>query len=279
MTNKIIDCFIFYNELDLLKFRLDYLYNYVDYFILVEARYTHAGNPKELFYYNNKSDFDKYNNKIIHIIIDEFPKVEKSNDYWKNEHWTRENFQRNEIDKGLYIIDNLNKLNPNDIIIISDLDEIPDRERLKEFKNIPLYNNVRYVLLQDAYYYNINCKLNCIWDYAKIINYYTYINTYDRKPQEIRLGNRFHKDIKVEKGGWHFSYFGNLNFIINKIKNFAHQEYNNDSFIDADKFKYHIDNNISIYNKDHTGVFTEIKDNNYLPENYELLIKFEKDKI
>jgi beta-1,4-mannosyl-glycoprotein beta-1,4-N-acetylglucosaminyltransferase len=280
MNNKIIDCFTFYNELALLEFRLEYLYNYVDYFVLVEARYTHAGNPKELYYDNNKDCFNKYNDKIIHIIVDEFPIAEKSNDYWNSEYWVRERFQRNEIDKGIYKIDKLNKLDYNDIIIISDLDEIPDRERLKEIKYCKLYDNTRYVLCQDMYYYNINCKLNETWTHGKFVNYSTYINTFYRKPQEIRLSDSVYKEIKVEKGGWHFSYFGNLNFIVNKIKNFAHQEYNNNDFINLNKFRTAIDNNVSIYsNNESKGVFIDIKDNDYLPENHELLIKFQKSNI
>ena len=61
MVNKIIDCFTFYNELKILKFRLEYLYDHVDYFILVEGTLSHAGKPKELFYQNNKDQFEKYN--------------------------------------------------------------------------------------------------------------------------------------------------------------------------------------------------------------------------
>lgn len=278
MNNKIIDCFTFYNELELLKFRLDYLYNYVDYFVLVEACYTFAGNPKELYYNNNKTDFNKYNDKIIHIIVNEFPDFEKTNDYLHDKNWNKEYYQRNQIDKGLEIIDNANKLNSDDIIIISDLDEIPDRERLKELKHSKLYNNIRYMLIQDFYYYNINCKLNTLWAHAKVVNYYTYIDSFNRKPQDVRLGYFVNENVRIEKGGWHFSYFGDLNFIINKIKNFSHQEYNNDNFININKFKYHIDNNKSIYNSNDDGVFIDVKDNDYLPENYELLLKFQKNK-
>ena len=65
---KIVDCFIFYNELKMLKFRLKYLYNYVDHFVLVESTKTFTGTPKPLFFQNNKHEFLEYLDKIIHVV-------------------------------------------------------------------------------------------------------------------------------------------------------------------------------------------------------------------
>ena len=70
---KIIDTFIFYNEIELLTYRLSILNEYIDYFVLVEARYSFSGKPKELYYENNKDLFKKFNKKIIHIILDDLP--------------------------------------------------------------------------------------------------------------------------------------------------------------------------------------------------------------
>ena len=83
----IYDCFTFYNELDMLNFRFDYLYDVVDYFVLVEANYTHKGNRKKLFYGDNKELFKKYEKKIIHIIVDDMPNTENA--------WDNENFKEN----------------------------------------------------------------------------------------------------------------------------------------------------------------------------------------
>lgn len=69
----VYDCFSFFNELDLLEIRLNTLDSIVDKFILVESTLTHTGNQKPLFYAENKSRFKKFNDKIIHIIVDEFP--------------------------------------------------------------------------------------------------------------------------------------------------------------------------------------------------------------
>ena len=70
---KIIDCFIFYNEFDLLTYRLNLLNDVVDYFVLVESRHTFVGKEKSLFYNENKQLFEIFNHKIIHIIVDDFP--------------------------------------------------------------------------------------------------------------------------------------------------------------------------------------------------------------
>jgi beta-1,4-mannosyl-glycoprotein beta-1,4-N-acetylglucosaminyltransferase len=67
---KIIDCFTFYNELKLLEYRLNILYNIVDYFIIVEANQTHQGKSKKLYYNENKNRFEKFQDKIIHIVVD-----------------------------------------------------------------------------------------------------------------------------------------------------------------------------------------------------------------
>jgi len=112
---KVIDCFPFYNELDLLDFRLRYMDDVVDKFVLVEATHTQAGNPKELYFEKNKARYEKYLHKIEHIIVDDCPNT--------NDPWDNENHQRRGINKGIV------KTNPgnDDIIIISDVDEIVKR--------------------------------------------------------------------------------------------------------------------------------------------------------
>ena len=118
---KIIDCFIFFNEVDMLKYRLSILDKVVDKFILVEARSTFSGLDKELYYNKNKKMFEQYNDKIINVVID-MPYKKPSIDYSKKEQWENEYFQRNSIEIGLKQL----QLNQNDYIMISDVDEIPD---------------------------------------------------------------------------------------------------------------------------------------------------------
>jgi beta-1,4-mannosyl-glycoprotein beta-1,4-N-acetylglucosaminyltransferase len=268
MSHKIIDCFLFYNELDMLKFRLEYLYNTVDKFILVEATLTHAGNKKELYYNNNKHLFEKYNDKIIHIIANDLPSKELEANAW-----IRENIHRQNIEKGFNEID----LNDNDIICLCDLDEIPDKNILNNIKNLEKIENNLYALEQDFYYYNLNCKYDNKWYHAKLFNFYTYKNILNKNLNNIRstFGFDSYNPYTIKNGGWHFSYFGDVNFIKNKIAEFAHQELNNDTYKNEETIINNIKNNIDLYNREGLNYkYIDIKDNNYLPENYEKLLKF-----
>lgn len=117
---KIYDCFTFFNELDLLEIRLNELNDSVDYFVIVEANKTHTGIPKEYIFEKNKKKFKKFLPKIIYVKINSpFNKLKNS--------WVLENYQRNQIINGL------KNCKPEDIIFISDLDEIPNK---KDFKKI-----------------------------------------------------------------------------------------------------------------------------------------------
>ena len=95
----LVDCFLFYNELDLLEYRLHLLHKIVDYFVIVESINTFVGEKKELYYKKNQDKFKKYDKQIIHIIVDDMPLKEKLNT--NNTIWTNEHHQRNCIKRGL----------------------------------------------------------------------------------------------------------------------------------------------------------------------------------
>ena len=82
---KIVDCFIFYNELDLLNYRLNVLNDVVDCFVLVEATRTFTGKQKPLHYAENKHLFEPFNHKIVHIVVDNFPFTDANINFSKNE--------------------------------------------------------------------------------------------------------------------------------------------------------------------------------------------------
>jgi len=257
---KIIDCFTFYNELKMLEMRLQEMYDFVDYFVLVEATKTYANNDKELYYENNKEKYAKYNDKIIHIIVDDMP-----ND---NNAWLLEYHQRRCINRGVSQLE----LNNDDIIIVSDLDEIIDTDLIKNIKNknINIENSIHYSIEQDLYYYNLNTKFNHKWFGSKLLNYYTYYNNFNTDSNTIR---NTHTNNTLKNGGWHFSYFGDVEFIKNKIKNFAHQEYNNDTYLNDEKILNNIKNSKDIYNRNECQFsHINIEDNTYLPRNYKFLM-------
>jgi beta-1,4-mannosyl-glycoprotein beta-1,4-N-acetylglucosaminyltransferase len=254
---KIIDCFIFYNEIDMLLYRLDVLYEYVDFFILVEALYTHSGKEKQLYYDDNIDLFKKYNSKIIHVVLTDFPFKYPNIDYTKNQQWINEHFQRNAIKVG---IDKL-QLNKSDILLISDLDEIPDPEILVEVLNGNLIINNMYSLEQDFYYYNLNTKMGNNWDASKILSVDKFLSL-NMSCQDLRHTNC----MKIKKAGWHLSYFGDKYFIQNKIQHFGHQEFNNSNFNELDIIENRINNQLDLYSRNNEQIVKiSIKDNTYLP--------------
>ena len=261
---KIIDCFTFYNELDLLKYRLTILNEYVDYFVLVEATHTHVGKEKPIFYQENKNLFEEFNHKIIHIIVDDFshkyPNINIEND----EQWINERFQRNCIKRGL---DKL-ELNDMDVIMITDLDEIPDPKIFKKIKALEIIINVNIIEL-DFYYYNLNCKMDHHWYYSKMISYKKY-KELGLSCDQIR-GNMSFEIIK--NAGWHLSYFGDEKFIKNKIENFGHQEFNNDTITNEKTIKKIIDSQIDLFGRPNDIIKISIEDNNNLPPKYDIYLK------
>ena len=134
------DCFLFYNEIDMLKYRLNLLKETVDCFVILEATHTFAGNPKELYF--KKEDFLEYN--ILHVLIDDFPYLDHPT---KDQVWKNEKYQRNCMSRIF------NELQPDDYILINDVDEIPDPETLKTIKK----ENVLQIgqFQKDFYYYNL----------------------------------------------------------------------------------------------------------------------------
>jgi len=221
----IYDCFSFFNELDLLELRLNVLNDYVDYFVLVESDKTHSGKDKILYYNENKKRFNKFKNKIIYKSLSL-----NSDNSWKNEF-----DQRNYILCGL----ETNKLNDSDIILLSDVDEIPNPKNLNFSK---IEDHKIYNLTQKLYFYYLNYYCSHIeWQGTQMFTYKT-LKDSGNKLSEIRRDNnigfksnpcKFPK-IKLYNDGWHFSYMGGINNVIEKMLSFMHQELLQSTPIDKD---------------------------------------------
>jgi beta-1,4-mannosyl-glycoprotein beta-1,4-N-acetylglucosaminyltransferase len=204
----IVDCFPFYNELGMLKYRLETLSPVVDKFVLVESPRTFRGNPKKLYYQENKHLFEKYSDKIVHVIDNNL--VENPGNPWMNDA-----HQRNYVQEGLYQL----RLGPNDVVLLSDADEIFDPEVIRNIEE-HLVGPTPFVSLDmDLYYYNIETKLELPWPAPKAARYSYFRGVY---PHAFRNGST---GKVVPNAGWHLSYFGNPKMIINKLKNFAHNEF------------------------------------------------------
>ena len=193
---KIIDCFTFYNELEMLKYRLNVLNDIVDYFIIVESTHTQMGYEKKLYFDENKDLFLNFKDKIIHIIVDDVKHKQPNVDVSKGEQWVNENHQRNCIKRGLDKI----MLEDKDVIAITDLDEIPDRNTLLHIKTSNEQINV-FSLEQDMYYYNLNTRCQNKWYKSKIISYKRFKDS-NLTCNDIRMREN-HTIIK--NGGWHLS--------------------------------------------------------------------------
>ena len=229
---KIYDCFMYFDEEVVLDVRLNTLNEFVDYFVIVESIYTHKGNLRELKF--NHKKFEKFKDKIIYIVDEEtYPQTdeintedsegEKSRKAIFNAAY-RENGQRNLITRGL------KKANDEDIIMVSDVDEIPKLSELN-FKNI----NEKIILFkQDMFYYKFNLWLpNLIWTGTKackkknLVNPQWLRNIKDRKYSFFRIDTFFSKtkytSIKViNDGGWHFSNIKTPKEIEFKLRSYLH---------------------------------------------------------
>lgn len=248
---KIVDGFIFYNELALLEYRLNLLDSVVDHFVLVESRQTFRGHDKPLFFNENKERFTKWLPKIIHIIVD-LPH--------KNDAWGNESIQRNAIKNGISMI----KLRRDDLIIISDVDEILDPTTLLAQKTDFTIKCSKVEM--DMYYYNIEHKLDGPWHHVKIMTA-AYLKKHS--PDSIRSSN---PNPIIKKGGWHLSYFGSPEFIKNKIQQFSHQEHNREEITNTKHIKEQIQKGEDLFHRPGFFMHKIKKENNsYLPPHIEKL--------
>ena len=194
----IVDCFIFFDEFDILEIRLNSLAPYVDKFVLVEAPVTFRGNPKPLFFNDNKERFSGFN--IVYLIADGFSSTNQ---------WEMEIYQRNFIANGI------KDVSDDDIIIVSDVDEIPNLEKYDGEREVAFY--------QKKYYYYLNyCIKGSDWWLgsvaAKKRNVETPQGLRDRRTKMKKYG------AICEPGGWHFSAVGNVEQMMHKYDSFSHKE-------------------------------------------------------
>eukprot|EP00854_Cymbomonas_tetramitiformis_P024594 gene24594-29912_t len=165
----------------------------------------------------------------------------------------------------------------DDIIIFTDLDEIPDKDTLRRLDKSILSDIYR--LEQDFYYYNLTCKSFVKWSNATVMTYDT-LKKYDLGFEKIRksthISGIFPQFPIIKHCGWHFSYFGGIDAIIHKVSNFDHcDKYANDKYIAPKKLQRAIDNQTNfLYPKFDSKEFrkVEIKDNEYLPDFFEMLL-------
>ena len=232
---KLLDCFMYFDEDLVLDIRLNTLHKDVDKFIISEATRDHGGKKRNLKF--DFKNFSKFKDKIEYLVIEDIPEqVSSFKKGWHSNH-IRDQFQRNTLERGY------RKFDENDLIMISDIDEIPNPNVIKNFK----IQNKYACFLQK----NFQSKLNLLninnsyWAGTKICQ-----KKYLKSPQWLRnmkakkksFWKIFKKSIQlIQNGGWHFSFLKEPSAIKGKIMSYAHQEFNNPKFTDI-KF---IENQIS----------------------------------
>lgn len=209
---RVFDCFPLFNEVDLLELRLNELWDVVDVFVIVEARTTFSGSPKPLSLLEHEDRFAKYMQKIRYIVLDVFP--EGLND------WGREEYQRN------YIARDMPDLLPGDILILSDLDEIPRAETLRDIVARGIQPGEVYCLSLACYSYYLNVKLPVRWERQgpRLINAGDLgdfqslrrvlaptkglVRNLLRQIKSSRRMRQWVRRILVRDAGWHFTWMG-----------------------------------------------------------------------
>lgn len=219
---KVIDTFTFFNELDLLEKRLRYMNPYVDYFVISESPTTHAGNEKPFYFEQNKDRFSEWKDKIIYIktkpLGEGFWDREKykhliinhslRDDSW--ERWEREGQQRFALEEEL------KKFNDNDIVIHSDLDEVPDMTKV----NIDSIGDEIYKCKQRIFRYSFDYMVDTDgfdWDGPVVCS-----NKTAKENGFIILRGRRYDYKPIEECGWHMTKFGSEEEALHILKNYAH---------------------------------------------------------
>ena len=279
---KIFDCFMYFDEEVVVDVRLNTLNEFVDYFIIVESRFTHKGDLRELKF--NHKKFEKFKDKIIYVIDDQIysqteeikpidNEEEKSRKYIFNAAY-RENGQRNLISKGL------NEAQNEDLILISDVDEIPKLNNI----NLKIINEKIILFKQDMFYYKFNLYLpNLIWTGTKackkkhLVNPQWLRNIKDRKYSFFRFDTFFSKikytDIKIiNDGGWHFSNIKTAKEIEFKLKSYLHHREFDENPLSVNEIEKIVQDKLAIYDLTVDKTTNKIGNGNKLE-------KFELEKL
>lgn len=250
----VYDCFQFFNELDILKLRMHVLNDIVDKFVVSESTVTFSGDPKPLYFQENQEMFAEFKEKIIHRVVDDTPM--DTNAFMRDSH------QKCAVARGLA------GAKDDDVVIFSDVDEIPNPEAVKRV--LKHFDDGKiYALAQRNFYCYLDMEetsgnllsitgefegfagTDRKWLGTKICKY-SMLKTYTT--EQLRDKEQKHLMVRVPEGGWHFSYMGGgknesvEDRVKYKIKSAAHQEYNNRSTLS--KVKRNIKNHQDILGRE-----------------------------
>ena len=233
----IYDCIPFFNELDILKLRMHIMAPYVDKFVIEEAALTFSGEPKQMIFANNRPMFAEFEDKILYVAVEDSP----SDITTTHE---RDRFQKNQLIRAL------KDCSAEDIIIFSDVDEIPNPKAL--IKIIENFDQSKvYHLAQRMFYCFLNMEeisgnlLSITGEFDGVDKKQwlgTKVCSFGKLPKEgivylREVSPKAAESIRVADGGWHFGYMGGsgeknvARRISEKVQAAAHQEYNESKYL------------------------------------------------
>ena len=255
---KFFDCFMYCDEDIVLDLRLNYLNNFIDKFIIVESKFTHSGKTKKLNF--KMENFKKFEKKIIYLVLDHEPKniqqiSETDDEETKNSKYILNGMRRDFYQRN-YILNGIKEATDEDLILISDLDEIPKLEDI----NFDKIKEKFIFFRQKMYYYKFNlCSKSIKWTGTRGCK-----KKYLKSPQWLRnikdksypiwrfdifFSNNKYFNIKtIQDGGWHFSYLKTPEAIESKLKSYAHHREYELNDLGIKKIQEKIKNKESIYN-------------------------------
>ena len=238
---------MYFDEDMILDLRLNILDKYVSNFIICEATFNHKGLKKKLNF--NINNFSKFKNKITYLVLDKEPinirKISTEDSQATINSKILDNSINRDIGQINYLIEGIKEFNDEDLILLNDIDEIPNLEVFKYKKKITIFK-------QKMIYYKFNLVYpNFFWMGSKICK-----KKYLTSPQWLRnikpknyhwwrldtlFSNKKYTDINfVKNGGWHFSNIKNPEQIDHKMKSFAHHLEYEESGMDIEKLKKNI---------------------------------------
>ena len=241
-----IDSFMFNGE-ELVKLRLEYLYDYVDYFYVVESIYTHSGIKKDMYYHVKYAEwFAPYLLKVKFVQIDQRIARNDTLPYSMQDTYTEENSQRNVI-RGI-LLDNFKE---DFILALCDYDELYNISKLES-------KEVLYAKLNDSillfrmkmYTYNFNFHISDDWEMAYLIS------SNMLKTEDDLNKIRVHKQkncIRLENG-WHFTNFSSPETLVRKLESFLHWDLNVPPYNNVDYIKFCMIHGLDIFRRDTTVI-------------------------
>jgi beta-1,4-mannosyl-glycoprotein beta-1,4-N-acetylglucosaminyltransferase len=261
----VYDCFTLRDELDMLELRLSILDKVVDKFVICEANKTFTNHSKNYNYLENLDRFKQWHDKIIYLPIeledDGLDFTTKDTTYTPTSAaWQFEYQQRSALIYGL------NEIEDNDLILMGDVDEIPNPKDIKNSLDLTIF-------VMDFYYYFINNKSMGPQD-KQWLGTAAIKGKYLSKLNSLQELRNIRHTLNPIKSGWHLSYMGGKEMIKEKIKTISHTEYNKEEYYSNENIELSLNTGKDIFNREEMNFQIVDTKNEYPIEIFELINKY-----